>query len=592
MTALRAAAALTLLLACGLVLAGDALVLTQGSSRVLTFPGMRRVAVIDPTVADVIVASRTELIVFGKQPGRTRLYVWDRAGRHEYLVTVKPVPAARLAVGKLAAVLPPGVTVRVLGDDAVLMRGAFASQQEADKFRKIARELVGQAKLVDLTFVQTAEPSPAAQVARQIAQLYGPRVQCVVWGRDAVLVRGHMDKQTEDELTKLSAALQDQVRIIVAPAKRTERGLDLDLVAKALGEGFRVWTIAPDTVVIEGTARDKQSFDRVQKLAQGLSGKLNVVNMVTLEEQAPDLSRYVDAIRRVAGEGVQVRQLTPWCLSIEGQVSSKEQLERIKALLGVLPQNVRVLNLVSVVEPTKRQIRIKVRVVDINRDALKKYGTDWGQIVISSTGQPSFADQPWLVRVEGGVDNVFDIGAQLHALQQRNLARILAEPVLAVNDGEQATVVVGGEIPIPVAQPGSTGFLSITVEYKTYGVQLMVKPKIVRDGLVEVNLQPEVSTIDYSAGVTIGGLTIPGLRTRRTSSTVTVRSGDTLIIAGLIKHDQATLVKKLPVLGDLPIIGSLFRRREFQRGESELAVFLTPEIMPPLQPRGGGRPGP
>lgn len=195
-----------------------------------------------------------------------------------------------------------------------------------------------------------------------------------------------------------------------------------------------------------------------------------------------------------------------------------------------------------------------------------------------------FFDQPFLFGQVSrrGFSQLLDFGAQLDLLEEKNKARVLAQPNLLVNDGEEASILVGGEVPIPVPQAGIAGAAAITVEYKEFGVRMQVEPSIVQaDGdapRIHLKLSPEVSSIDSSSSVTVSGIRVPGFRTRRAQTTVTVAPGDTLAIAGLLQRDVARLVRKVPLLGDLPILGHLFRSKKFVEGYTDLVVMVTPTI--------------
>ncbi|MCL6630624.1 MAG: type II and III secretion system protein family protein, partial [Armatimonadetes bacterium] len=172
------------------------------------------------------------------------------------------------------------------------------------------------------------------------------------------------------------------------------------------------------------------------------------------------------------------------------------------------------------------------------------------------------------------------IGARIRALQQQNKARILSEPNLLVLDGREANILVGGEIPVPVVQSAGVGSAaSVTVEYKEFGVRLRILPTLTGDDRLQLKVMPEVSTLDFANAVEFSGFRIPALRTRRAETIVNVRDGQSLIIGGLIQNETSKLVKQIPVLGDLPIIGELFKSRSFVNNETELVIIITPQIV-------------
>jgi pilus assembly protein CpaC len=277
---------------------------------------------------------------------------------------------------------------------------------------------------------------------------------------------------------------------------------------------------------------------------------------------------------------VNVRTIGESAVVVEGTVANDDALKGIESIIAAAGKDVRVINLVKVVVPEKRRVIFRVRVLDVDRDQLLRYGVDWGQLSTTSGSQTaSFQDQPIIVQAERLGRNIFPFGAQVHALETDNRTRVLAQPNLVVNEGEEANMLVGGEIPIPIAQPGSSGFTTITVEYKPFGVTLKMKPTITAEGMIQAKIMTEVSTIDFSSGIVISGLAIPGLKTRRADTLVTVAPGSTLVIGGLYREDETKLVRAIPLISRVPIIGEFFKRTEKTRTKSELIILLTPEVM-------------
>jgi pilus assembly protein CpaC len=181
-----------------------------------------------------------------------------------------------------------------------------------------------------------------------------------------------------------------------------------------------------------------------------------------------------------------------------------------------------------------------------------------------------------------------DIDATLDALERRGLSKTLAEPTLVALSGERASFLAGGEFPIPVAQSNSLGAgtngAAISVEFKSFGVSLGFTPTVLNDKVISLVVEPEVSSLDPSASVSINGLVIPGLQTRRARTTVELRDGESFAIAGLLRKDFQTTVRQFPLLGSLPIIGALFRSSGFSKGETELLIVVTPHLVAPLKP--------
>jgi pilus assembly protein CpaC len=178
------------------------------------------------------------------------------------------------------------------------------------------------------------------------------------------------------------------------------------------------------------------------------------------------------------------------------------------------------------------------------------------------------------------------ISSALDALETKGLVTTLAEPTLVALSGETASFLAGGEFPIPVSQGGTGsnggGGNNISVEFKPFGVSLSFTPTVLADGVINLVVAPEVSSIDPSASVFINGLRIPGLRTRRAKTTVELRDGETFAMAGLLSKDFQDTIRQVPFLGSIPIIGALFRSTGFQKGETELVILVTPRLVRPV----------
>jgi pilus assembly protein CpaC len=169
-------------------------------------------------------------------------------------------------------------------------------------------------------------------------------------------------------------------------------------------------------------------------------------------------------------------------------------------------------------------------------------------------------------------------------LKQNNLGRLLAEPNLVTTSGKEASFLAGGEIAVPVPQSGVGGGTTVTIDWKKFGTQLTFTPTVLDDGKIAMKVAPEVSALDYSIAITLNGTTIPGIRTRSMSTHLEVKDGQTFAMAGLLQDIDSNVINKFPVLGDLPILGNLFRSSQWQNQQTELVVLVTPHIAKPLAP--------
>ncbi|MFL6764492.1 MAG: type II and III secretion system protein family protein, partial [Sphingomicrobium sp.] len=171
-----------------------------------------------------------------------------------------------------------------------------------------------------------------------------------------------------------------------------------------------------------------------------------------------------------------------------------------------------------------------------------------------------------------------NILSSLDIAAQDGLVSILAEPNLTALSGETASFLAGGEFPIPVSQ----ALGAVTIEYKQYGVGLAFTPIVLSDGRISMRVRPEVSELSNSGAVTLNGFTVPALTTRRAETTVELGSGQSFMIAGLLRNTASNNIDKAPFLGDLPVLGSLFRSTHFRREETELVVIVTPYLVKPV----------
>ena len=288
------------------------------------------------------------------------------------------------------------------------------------------------------------------------------------------------------------------------------------------------------------------------------------------------------AIQSALGEDFRVTAVGDEALMVEGSVPSEEGVLQVGEVLSIFEGRLPILNLVTVVEPQRRRILVGVKVIELTRGGDEALGIDWGQYAATADGV-TYRPQPFLLGQVPGLDGwreLYSFATQVHALVTQRRASVLSEPNLLVNENEEAEILIGGEIPIPIASSGVGGFAQITVEYKTYGVNLKIQPSIGPDSeTVQLVVAPEVSTLDYGNGVTLSGLTIPGLRTRRAQTVVTIPDGAVLAIGGLISRDQSEAVSRIPILGDLPIIGQFFRHNTTIDTQSELIILVFPQII-------------
>ncbi len=250
---------------------------------------------------------------------------------------------------------------------------------------------------------------------------------------------------------------------------------------------------------------------------------------------------------------------------------------------------------------TPLQVTLKVKIAEVNRDLLKQVGVNLlsrdtssgfqfgiGQGSPGTFGSPASGTTPATPKSFNIAATGTTLGAAGHLLgldllSTLNLAETdgvvttLAEPTLTALSGETASFLAGGEFPIPVSQ--SLG--SVTIEYKQYGVGLAFTPIVLADGRISMRVRPEVSQLSQSGSVTLNGYSVPALTTRRAETTVELGSGQSFMIAGLLQNNNNNSINKAPFLGDLPILGALFRSTKYERQETELVIIVTPYLVRP-----------
>jgi pilus assembly protein CpaC len=184
--------------------------------------------------------------------------------------------------------------------------------------------------------------------------------------------------------------------------------------------------------------------------------------------------------------------------------------------------------------------------------------------------------------------NVFVMGGNtlnmIRAMQTAGALRALAEPNLLAMDGQTASFLAGGEFPIPIIQGGGGSGSAVTIQFKEYGVRLNFKPTIIDEDHIRLELEPEVSTIDFANGVRFEGFVIPALRTRRARTGIELRDGQSFALAGLLDNSESRSLSKVPVLGDIPILGNLFKSKQYQKQETELVFIVTADLVKPVSP--------
>ncbi|THD77106.1 MAG: type II and III secretion system protein family protein [Phenylobacterium sp.] len=228
-----------------------------------------------------------------------------------------------------------------------------------------------------------------------------------------------------------------------------------------------------------------------------------------------------------------------------------------------------------------QEVILEVRVMEATRSALQDFGINAtvgnsSFQFASGTGLISGNTPQGVLSLTGGSGHT-SIDVQLQALETKGLIRTLARPNLVAVSGEKASFLAGGEFPFPVPQ----GLNEVTIEFRPYGVKLNFTPTVEDNGLIRLDVEPEVSALDPANSLRLSNITVPALTTRRAQTVVELKDGEALAIGGLFQHDYANNVAQIPGLGSIPILGALFRSAQWKRDESELLIIVTPRLATP-----------
>jgi pilus assembly protein CpaC len=309
----------------------------------------------------------------------------------------------------------------------------------------------------------------------------------------------------------------------------------------------------------------------------------------------------LDSLRRLIketfpNEDIRV-QSSRDAISLNGTISSPVIGERAAALSTSFGKTI-VNNLQVTAPPVDKQILLRVKFAELDRTKASQFGVNIlstgatntigrittgqfnsGSVDVSGTGGKSLSISDAL--------NIFafrpdlNLGAFIKALQSEAILQILAEPNLVTTNGKEASFLVGGEFPVPILQGGSNA-AAVTVQFREFGIRLLFTPVVTANKTIKMHLRQEVSTIDLGNAVSLNGFTIPALSTRRAETDIELAEGQSFIVAGLLDNRDTESYSKLPGLGNLPILGELFKTRDIKKNSTELVMIVSPEITHPL----------
>lgn len=590
---------------------------------------LQTVAIADPAIADVVVINSRAVLVNGKSPGATSLVIVDKKIR-QYHVRVVPASGESTADVTSAvanAINLPNVQVRAVRG-AIVLDGVVSNADE----KKMALEIAGlyAPKVVDLMQLRTPEPPNTDPLPVQIKNaIRNDAVQVRVLG-DTVLLEGMVSSAAEQETAAaVAAALAKDLKVVnllrlpAPPAAPPLTVLTLDDVNQTLQPiqstpaptvNGGLFPVAPpavtritarqvrDQIILEGVAASPTDITQAAAIAARTG--LNVVNRVELVQPAVALPADLQQLNSIA---LTINRAIPGANVQVG--GGKERL----VLTGSVPStNAAVLaeqiargtskvvdNMLTT--PRPQQIDVDISVMEINRNNLKNLGVTFPGLLDSTTANPTGFVFGQGSRPSGpvGAGTVSSPGQIAELVGDRALqflsplqgalraeitsgnARLLSNPHTTVLSGRTATFKVGGEVPIPgTTTLSGNGNATTSITFKPFGILIDVTPIASDDGVITLQVRSEVSQPDFTIGVVPpgGGGIIPGFSQRQAQTEVTIEPGGTLALAGLIQNNSRELVRKIPLLGDIPILGKLFTSKRYQKDETELMIFVTPKL--------------
>ena len=350
---------------------------------------------------------------------------------------------------------------------------------------------------------------------------------------------------------------------------------------------------SPRLIYLFGTAQGETSFYAVDDDDRVIYGaSVSVIQ---------NLSRLRTAIAQLLPDTRITVSAIGDMVVLSGHVMSPLEADTAVRLAQSLSDTEEVMNRLSILQPT--QVNLRVRIAEVSRNVLKQIGFNWeGGLFGGSFGIGAFTGRDVVRTVRDTATNLptqefivnetvssifgsittgnLDLNYAIDALDQEGFLRVLAEPNLTAITGENANFLAGGEFPVPV--PNLNG---IGIEYRAFGISLDLTPTVLDTGRISMRVRPEVSDLSTAGALRIDGIAVPSISTRRAETTIELGSGQSFAIAGLLQNRTVQDARKVPGLGDIPILGALFRSDDFRREETELLIVVTPYVVRPVDDR-------
>jgi Flp pilus assembly secretin CpaC len=453
--------------------------LETGHSRTVNAPGLTRIAVGDSRIAGVTAIGGDEVLVNGKSPGTTTIFIWSILGRTSYEVQIYAQGLDDIVPVMERAIDEPNVHVRNIGR-AVVVSGTVPDGARSQRLISI------------------------------LAQFGGVKTP----GYDSATGTGTEDYKIINTVSVERPFGDAERHIAMIPGAK-----NIHLVGDSKGN-----------VIVSGEVTNRQTAEQVLALARGLAGSY---------------------------------------LTVDGKV-----IDRL-------------------VSASNSQVDVRVYVLEIDDTGLKNLGIQLQSATVDSSGNVSYGNPQYPVfenpnaavgRTSDKAGGALNIGSfvrttylapTLNAILQSGHGRILSQPNLTTLPGVAATILVGGQVPYVY----STGLGAVSILFKDYGVSLAITPTIMGSGAIDCKVAPTVSQLDYSNGVTLSGTVLPALTISQLSTEVVTQPGESIVIGGLIQRVETRTLYKFPVLGDIPVLGKLFRSQSYQAKKTDVVFVMTPAVL-------------
>jgi len=412
-----------------------------------------------------------------------------------------------------------------------------------------------------------------------------------LWGAAWGLCWGPLARAAD---TKLALSTANEIRMLAGRSVVLEHPDDIVRISVANPEVLDAVAVTTREVLLNGKLSGTTSLILWSKPGE------RQLFTVTVDSNLEPVQRQIN--ETFVGEQIQVHAGRD-AITLTGQVSSAAVAERAAALASGAAKTM--VNHLQVMPPGEKQILLRVKFAEVDRVALSQLGMNListgalntpGSLSTQQFSPPGGEKLTGIIgaRVTGttsefnltDVLNIFafrpdlNLAVLLKALQSRNLLQILAEPNIVTSNGREATFLAGGEFPVPVLQGGANAG-SVTIQFREFGVRVNFLPQLTGPSRIRLRIRPEVSSLDFTNALVLGGFTIPALSTRRVETDIELELGQSFAMAGLLDQRATEQFSRVPGLSSLPLLGNLFKSRTINKTNSELMVVVTPEILGP-----------